>query len=201
MKRVWPIAVLALFLPMVAALAVALIFAASFQEAPSEAADLCAETSSPSAARCPAVSAQGWTVPALGHVGSGFRTPDRPGHAGVDIIVPRYTVIRAASAGIVVTSLCNASSGNCDVDGSPAVKGCGWYVEIAHTTGLTTRYCHMVERPAVVVGQSVETGQPLGEVGSSGNSSGPHLHFETRLNGDAVNPIPFMAAHGAPLGQ
>jgi len=153
--------------------------------------------------RCPApgqITGAGWTVPALGQVGSGFRTPERPGHAGVDLIVPRYTVIHAASAGIVVTSKCNASTGNCDVDGSPAVKGCGWYVEIAHTTGLTTRYCHMVTRPLVTVGQSVAAGQPLGRVGSSGNSSGPHLHFETRVNGDAVNPVSFMAARGAPLG-
>ncbi|GAA3382743.1 M23 family metallopeptidase [Cryptosporangium minutisporangium] len=153
--------------------------------------------------RCAApgqVTGAGWTVPALGQVGSGFRTPDRPGHAGVDIIAPRYAVIRAASGGIVVTSKCNASTGNCDVDGSPSVKGCGWYVDIAHTTGLTTRYCHMVSRPLVTVGQTVVAGQPLGRIGSSGNSSGPHLHFETRVNGDAVNPVSFMAARGAPLG-
>ncbi|MFB9319814.1 M23 family metallopeptidase [Cryptosporangium minutisporangium] len=141
----------------------------------------------------------GWTAPVRGPVGSGFRPPDRPGHAGVDIIVPRKTVIRAARAGTVITSKCNASTGNCDVDGSPAVKGCGWYVEIAHTTGLTTRYCHMVTRPLVTVGQTVVAGQPLGRVGSSGNSSGPHLHFETRVNGDAVDPIAFMAARGIVL--
>ncbi|TQS41651.1 M23 family metallopeptidase [Cryptosporangium phraense] len=146
------------------------------------------------------ITGAGWTVPALGQVGSGFRPPDRPSHQGVDIIVPRFTVIHAASAGIVITSKCNASTGNCDVDGGISVKGCGWYVEIAHTSGLTTRYCHMVERPLVQVGQTVVAGQPLGRVGSSGNSSGPHLHFETRVNGDAVNPIPFMAARGAPLG-
>ncbi|HEX2301050.1 MAG TPA: M23 family metallopeptidase, partial [Pseudonocardiaceae bacterium] len=153
--------------------------------------------------RCAApgqITGAGWTVPALGQVGSGFRTPDRPGHAGVDIIAPRYAVIRAASGGIVVTSKCNASTGNCDVDGSPSVKGCGWYVDIAHTTGLTTRYCHMVSRPLVTVGQTVVAGQALGRIGSSGNSSGPHLHFETRVNGDAVNPVSFMAARGAPLG-
>lgn len=147
------------------------------------------------------VTGAGWTVPALGQVGSGFRPPDRPGHLGVDIIVPRYTVIHAASAGIVVTAVCNASSGTCDQDGSPAVKGCGWYVEIAHTANLLTRYCHMVSRPLVTVGQRVVAGQPLGRVGSSGNSSGPHLHFETRIDGEAVNPLSFMAARGAPLGR
>jgi murein DD-endopeptidase MepM/ murein hydrolase activator NlpD len=147
------------------------------------------------------VTGAGWTVPALGAIGSGFRPPDRPSHAGVDIVVPRYTVIHAASAGIVVTSTCNVSVGTCDQDGGLNVKGCGWYVEIAHTTGLTTRYCHMVERPMVTVGQQVVAGQPLGRVGTSGNSTGPHLHFETRVNGEPVNPIPFMAARGAPLGK
>ena len=146
------------------------------------------------------VTGAGWTVPALGPIGSGFRPPDRPSHAGVDIVVPRYTVIHAASAGIVVTSTCNVSVGTCDEDGGLQVKGCGWYVEIAHTTGLTTRYCHMVSQPMVTVGQRVVAGQPLGRVGTSGNSTGPHLHFETRVNGVPVNPIPFMAARGAPLG-
>ncbi|TQS42907.1 M23 family metallopeptidase [Cryptosporangium phraense] len=153
--------------------------------------------------RCAApgqVSAAGWTVPVRGPIGSGFRTPQRPGHAGVDLLVARFTVIHAASAGIVITAACNASTGNCDIDGNPQVKGCGWYVELAHTTGLTTRYCHMVERPAVTVGQTVVAGQPLGKVGSSGNSSGPHLHFETHVNGQARDPVPFMAARGAPLG-
>src|SRR5207244_2341103 len=103
---------------------------------------------------------------------------DRPTHNGVDIIAPRGTLIRAASAGIVVTVRCNVSQGTCDQDGSPAVKGCGWYVEIAHGANLATRYCHMVQRPSVVVGQRVGTGQPIGYVGTSGNSSGPHLHFE-----------------------
>ncbi len=154
--------------------------------------------------RCAApgqVSAAGWTVPSPGLVGSGFRPPDRPSHYGVDVIAGRGTLIRAAAAGIVITSLCNASSGSCDQDGSPAVMGCGWYVEIAHGGGLSTRYCHMVRRPAAVVGQRVTAGEAIGHVGSSGNSSGPHLHYETRVNGVAVDPVPFMAARGAPLGS
>jgi murein DD-endopeptidase MepM/ murein hydrolase activator NlpD len=145
------------------------------------------------------VTGAGWTLPAAGHVGSGFRTPDRPTHAGVDIIAARYTVIHAASAGIVITVRCNVSVGTCDQDGGVSVKGCGWYVEIAHGGGLTTRYCHMVRHPAVAIGQRVVAGQPIGLVGTSGNSSGPHLHFETRINGVAINPVPFMAARGAPL--
>lgn len=145
------------------------------------------------------VSAAGWTVPTPGVLGSGFRTADRPAHDGVDIMAPRGTAIRAAAAGIVITVLCNVSSGTCDQDGSPAVAGCGWYVEVAHGGGLLTRYCHMVHQPAVVVGQRVAATQLLGHVGSSGNSSGPHLHYETRINGAAVDPELFMAQRGAPL--
>jgi murein DD-endopeptidase MepM/ murein hydrolase activator NlpD len=63
----------------------------------------------------------------------------------------------------------------------------------------------MGHHPIVAEGQPVVVGQILGYVGSSGNSSAPHLHFEVHLNGDrsnngAVDPVPFMAAHGAPLG-
>ncbi|NUS73676.1 MAG: M23 family metallopeptidase [Corynebacteriales bacterium] len=145
------------------------------------------------------VSASGWVVPTTGPVGSGFRTRERPQHNGVDVIVPRYTSIRAASAGTVVTVLCNASTNNCDVDGSPQVKGCGWYVEVSHGNGFMTRYCHMVKQPSVKVGDRVTAGQLLGEVGSSGNSSGPHLHYEVHFQGDPINPEEFMSAQGAPM--
>lgn len=148
------------------------------------------------------ISASGWVVPAVGVVGSGFRTPKRPKHDGVDIMLPRETAVRAASDGIVITSMCNASTGNCDVDGSPAVKGCGWYVEVRHVSGKTkTRYCHFRKRPDVEVGQTVTAGQKIGEVGSSGNSSGPHLHFEVHVDGKAIDPETFMISHGAPLRQ
>jgi murein DD-endopeptidase MepM/ murein hydrolase activator NlpD len=151
------------------------------------------------------VSASGWTVPVRALVVSGFRTAERPNHYGVDLGVPKGTEVHAASAGVVVTAMCNASTGNCDVDGSPEVTGCGWYVDILHANSVITRYCHMVSRPAVTVGESVTAGQRIGFSGSSGNSSGPHLHFEVHANGDsgnsgAVNPIDFMQQAGAPLG-
>lgn len=154
------------------------------------------------------IAASGWTVPAVGPIGSGFRTADRPAHQGVDISVVKGTPIRAAAAGVVVVAVCNANVAglpySCDQDGAAWVGGCGWYVDILHAGRVLTRYCHMVSRPAVSVGQYVGAGQVIGLSGSSGNSSGPHLHFEIHLNGDssnfgAVDPVPFMNQVGAPL--
>jgi murein DD-endopeptidase MepM/ murein hydrolase activator NlpD len=141
-------------------------------------------------------------VPAGGF--GGFRTVQRPDHDGVDLSVARNTPIKAAAAGTVVTVTCNTSGLSCDVDGSPAIRGCGWYVEVQHEGPVVTRYCHMVRRPEVIVGQRVTLGQIIGYVGTSGSSSGPHLHFEvhagapaTRLN--AIDPVAFMAARSAPI--
>lgn len=163
------------------------------------------------AQRCAApgeIAASGWTVPVKGGISSGFRTADRPGHNGVDIAVAKGTDVRAAAAGIVLVAMCNAHVGSkpysCDVDGGIFVTGCGWYVDIQHAGGVITRYCHMQQRPFVVPGQLVAAGEVIGKSGSSGNSSGPHVHFEVHLDGDqsgagATNPIPFMAAKGAAL--
>ncbi len=152
-----------------------------------------------------------WTQPVHGPIVSGFRTPQRPTHQGDDIAAPPGTTIVAASAGTVSVVACQAiapdgSDYGCDRDGSPTIKGCGWYVEIQHGGGIMTRYCHMKTRPMVAVGQPVAPGEPIGLVGSSGNSSGPHLHFEVHINNDrssngAVDPKRFMREHGAPLGS
>lgn len=154
-----------------------------------------------------------WTQPVNAPVGSGFRTPDRPGHDGVDLIAARGTAIRAASAGTVIRVRCNAvniltrAPWGCDRDGNPNLTaGCGWYVDIAHAAGIITRYCHMGRPPDVAVGATVAPGQIIGVVGSTGHSSGPHLHFEVHLNHDegsqgAIDPVPFMAEKGAPLGR
>jgi murein DD-endopeptidase MepM/ murein hydrolase activator NlpD len=154
------------------------------------------------------IAASGWTIPAKANVGSGFRTPSRPTHQGVDIIAGRNTPIRAAASGTVSVVKCDEDhSGRktCDVDGYPGKGGCGWMVEIVSAGDVMTRYCHMVVHPFVQVGQQVAAGQVLGKVGTSGNSSGPHLHFEVHLNNDrsstsAVDPVQFMAEHGSPLG-
>ncbi|MFI7543778.1 M23 family metallopeptidase [Actinoplanes sp. NPDC049599] len=159
-----------------------------------------------------AVSDQGWTRPVHGTVGSGFRTSDRPGHDGVDLIAGKGTAIHAASAGTVSRVRCNAvdtrtgGDWGCDRDGDPNLTaGCGWYVDIDHPGGIVTRYCHQLVRPYVHVGQHVNAGDVIGISGSSGHSSGPHLHFEVHL-GDhsaatAINPVRFMASVGAPLDQ
>ena len=69
--------------------------------------------------------------------------------------------------------------------------GYGNFVEIDHGNGLTTRYAHL-SRIDVKAGQSIEAGETLGGLGSTGRSTGPHLHFEVRINGRAVNPRPFL---------
>jgi murein DD-endopeptidase MepM/ murein hydrolase activator NlpD len=157
------------------------------------------------------IAASGWTAPVRGPVVSGWRTPERPRHNGVDIAVPRRTTIRAAAGGVVVKMRCDATGPDgrfwgCDRDGSPSVLGCGWFVDILHAGNVMTRYCHMIQRPFVFAGQRVAAGQAIGLSGTSGHSSGPHVHFEVHLNGDssfdgAVNPVPFMQQAGAPLGE
>jgi murein DD-endopeptidase MepM/ murein hydrolase activator NlpD len=156
------------------------------------------------------ISASGWTAPLKGKIVSGFRTAGRPTHHGVDIAANKGTPIHASAAGTVIRMRCDARLGGrsitCDRDGSPQVKGCGWYVDILHAGAVVTRYCHMVKQPDVQLGQSVAAGQQIGVSGSSGNSSGPHLHFEVHLDGDrssngAVNPEGFMRDVGAPLGE
>ncbi|WP_412538676.1 M23 family metallopeptidase [Longispora sp. K20-0274] len=147
-----------------------------------------------------AVGPQGWIAPVSDPVVSPFGPRGGAMHEGVDLGSPKGTPIKAAAAGTVIVAMCNAPADwGCDRDGSENIPGCGWYVEIDHGAGLSTRYCHMLTRPAVAVGHNVTAGQIIGVTGSSGNSSGPHLHLEVRISGQATDPVPFFAAHAAPL--
>ncbi|MGW5667918.1 M23 family metallopeptidase [Micromonospora sp. NPDC003776] len=159
------------------------------------------------AARGARIAASGWTAPLAGGIVSGFRTAERPSHNGVDLAAGKRTPIHAVAAGRVLVARCDPDhSGrrDCDRDGWPGKGGCGWFVDILHAGGYITRYCHMIERPHVVPGQMVEAGQVIGLSGTSGNSSGPHLHFEVHVDSDrsnrgAINPVQFMRERGAPL--
>ena len=155
------------------------------------------------------VAASGWTPPLKAPVGSGFRSPERPNHQGVDLSVGKYTPINAVASGVVSLVKCDEDFNgqkSCNVDGYPGKGGCGWMVEIQHAGDVMTRYCHLVQRPFVRQNQQVTAGEVIGRVGSSGNSSGPHLHFEVHMNNDrssagAVDPVPFMQQQGSPLGD
>lgn len=101
----------------------------------------------------------------------------RRNHKGIDLAAPTGTPIFATADGIV---------GRADWYSSY-----GLYVEIDHGADLETRYAHM-SRLAVAEGEWVNKGDVIGYVGSTGRSTGPHLHYEVRMSGVAVNPIPYM---------
>ena len=101
----------------------------------------------------------------------------RRAHKGVDLAAPTGTPIYATADGIV---------GRADWFSSY-----GLYISIDHGADLETRYAHM-SRLAVAAGDRVQKGDIIGYVGSTGRSTGPHLHYEVRVDGVAVNPIPYM---------
>ncbi len=94
-------------------------------------------------------------------------------HAGIDLAAPMGTPIYATSDGVVSEANWRG--------------GYGLLVALEHGAGLQTRYGHM-SRMAVSPGQRVRKGEVIGYVGSTGRSTGPHVHYETRINGQAVNP-------------
>jgi murein DD-endopeptidase MepM/ murein hydrolase activator NlpD len=100
-------------------------------------------------------------------------------HSGLDFRASTGDPVRATANGRVVTA---GWSG-----------GYGRLIEIDHGNGLSTRYGHLSEI-SVKVGQQVTIGQEIGAVGSTGRSTGPHLHYETRIDGDAVDPQKFLRA-------
>ena len=100
-------------------------------------------------------------------------------HAGIDLPAPNGTPVYATSAGTV------AIGGWCG--------GYGICVTIDHGDGYFTLYGHL-SRVAVAPGQRIGSGRELGLVGSTGNSTGAHLHYEVRINGRPVDPFPYLRA-------
>lgn len=100
-------------------------------------------------------------------------------HTGIDIKGPYATKIRSTAPGVVLSA--------------GWAGGYGRRVEIQHANGITTRYAHL-SRLLVKKGQRVSTGTPIGLLGTSGRSTGPHVHYEIRLNGRAMNPQRFWKA-------
>ncbi|MEP6869999.1 MAG: M23 family metallopeptidase [Novosphingobium sp.] len=95
-------------------------------------------------------------------------------HSGVDLAAPIGTAIRAPSDGVVSSAQWRG--------------GYGLFVALEHGGGVETRYGHM-SHLNVAAGQQVRKGETIGFVGSTGLSTGPHLHYEMRINGQAVNPV------------
>jgi murein DD-endopeptidase MepM/ murein hydrolase activator NlpD len=100
-------------------------------------------------------------------------------HAGVDLRDDYGAAVRATAAGVVTVAGPNAGYGN--------------MVEVDHGNGLTTRYAHL-SAVLVAENQKVEAGTIVGNLGTSGRSTGPHLHYETRIDGDPVDPERFLKA-------
>lgn len=137
--------------------------------------------------------ARSWETPVASyHIGAAF---GRAGalwahnHSGQDFVVPSGTSVRAVHGGVVVKA-----GGNGAGDG-PAY---GNAIVIKHDDNTYSQYAHL-SQVKVWVGQSVTTGQQIGLSGNTGNSTGPHLHFEIRTTpnyGSAVEPLAFLRAHG-----
>ncbi|NYD68289.1 M23 family metallopeptidase [Agromyces atrinae] len=136
----------------------------------------------------------GWTAPVVGRVTDGFGWRlDKPlanvndFHAGTDIAAPCGTPIFAATGGTVVEARSFGTYGN--------------WVLIDHGAGVSTGYAHILDGGTLVsVGDRVAAGQTIAVVGNTGASTGCHLHLELRLDGIAIDALPFFAARGVTLG-
>lgn len=123
------------------------------------------------------VSRRGFARPTRGVYTSGFGFRWGGFHRGVDIAAPVGTPIRAARSGVITHA--------------GWMGGYGYAIDISHGNGLKTRYAHC-SRLFVRVGQRVAAGQNIAAMGSTGRSTGSHLHFEVHVNGSAVNPKAYL---------
>lgn len=135
---------------------------------------------------------RGWMRPELGPIRSPFGArPNAPVagvssfHKGADIAAVCGRPVYAAAAGTVVEAGYKGSYGN--------------WILIDHGNGVQTGYAHS-SALFVGIGQHVAAGSRIANVGSTGSSTGCHVHFETRIGGTPVNPVPFMSARGVRIG-
>jgi len=138
----------------------------------------------------------GWAVPASGRITDSFGprpvvcgggSCSKGFHSGTDIGAGCGASIYAANDGVVTYAGPNGTYGN--------------FVQISNGDGVATGYAHIRSGGIFVSnGQRVSAGQNIASVGSTGASTGCHLHFEVRANGSLINPQPFMADRGVPLG-
>ena len=140
-----------------------------------------------------AISSKGWARPAAGYISSGFGYRTHPIynvvrlHAGTDLAGGCGVPIYAARGGQVVYAGWNGGYGN--------------FILINHGDGISTGYAHIATGKTFVrYGEQVSTGTHIANVGSTGGSTGCHLHFEVRDGGKAINPVPFMRGKGITLG-
>ena len=101
----------------------------------------------------------------------------RRNHKGIDLAAPSGTPVYASADGVVGKAEWFSSYGN--------------YIQIEHGGEMETRYAHL-SGYAVAAGEQVRKGQLIGYVGTTGRSTGPHLHYEVRVAGEAVDPTPYM---------
>lgn len=136
------------------------------------------------------VGGQGWSAPASGPISSGYGPRWGGWHYGTDFAPPCDAPIWAAAAGTVTFA-------------GPAA-GYGNWIKISHDQGVVTTYGHMFTAGVLVhTGNVVQAGQQIGRVGTAGDSTGCHLHFEVLTQGTYTDPLPFLAQRGVqiPGGQ
>ncbi|NML51535.1 peptidoglycan DD-metalloendopeptidase family protein [Streptomyces sp. R302] len=143
------------------------------------------------AAPAAAPAASGWVAPVAGGVSTAYRTAGAMWssgyHTGADFIAASGTTVRAVGAGTVVSAGWSGAYGN--------------EVVIKHADGNYSQYAHLSSL-AVSAGQSVSGGQQIGLSGSTGNSTGPHLHFEIRTSpsyGADIDPLAYLRQHGVSI--
>jgi len=116
--------------------------------------------------------------PLHGSVSSGFGNKGGRLHDGIDILAPEGTKVRAAAYGVVIYA-------------GDGMKGYGNAVVIEHGEGVTTLYAHLQDI-RIESGDAVAEGEPIGTVGTTGNATTPHLHFELRVGDQAVDPERYL---------